>query len=219
MIVLHIGVSGAGKTWALMRMIEREPRPCFVFDRLKEFITMNGAGWVSQIRVPIGRCSNKQNFEAALTSKIPRVIVVQPDRNQNDTEIVEAMANAAIRYRAVLVTPEAHRYAPNIGASPLTRVSEPLGELASCYRHHGAGWFADTQRPSKLHKDLTEQAQLTRVFAVTGSRDIQTLCDDFGVGIRDRLAECAQYLARGEPGYHAAIDQTRRVPDRVIRFQ
>ena len=220
-IQLNIGMSRSGKTYALMREVERTEGRIFIVDRLREFIR-DGKCQISVDSIAVAH--NREHLRKAIASDA-RVVIYQTERVRFVETSWELMRKRERAYAAALqadccviadhvldtgstlVTPEVHFIAPNNGALP-----GPLDELAGAFRHYGASWLADSQRPSLVAPRLQEQAETIRIFATAGRIDRKTIRDYLGDSALDSVDECARRLSKKDPGWHVRIDPRFRVP-------
>lgn len=121
--------------------------------------------------------------------------------DRGSVEELERVIRACMRSRKyrLLVIDEAHRFCPPKPA-PLPLAVRDLNDFCRHDQYDMAVLFI-TQRPVKLHQDITEQADYLFIFRLAGKNDQQYLNE-----ISDGLADAVQSL----PDYHFVLcDQAR----------
>lgn len=212
----HLGMSRSGKTFALMRRVERSQKRFrfLVYDRLHE--------WRRELQVKHALVDDRDGLEMAI-AKGHRTIVFIPQRERwdpdrqlsrkDDPAVAQCavLADYALDNAMVLVLPEIHRVAPTGIALP-----GPLDEIAGAYRHYRAGLWYDSQRPVSVHLRIREQTETMRIFAIAGRRDLQTI-EEWYPGSAAAALRCSAALANGIHGWHIAIDPRNPAPPYPVR--
>lgn len=223
-MILHVGMSASGKTWALQRLAESRARSgsrVLVLDRLHEWARLDGT---SPLSVPVGVASTNDGVEHFFRQGAVQVLVYKPADifestrqdvlSPSDDLLREActLARFAMRHGCTIITPEVHRIAPN---GP--RLPRMLDEMAGAGRHYGGQWWADTQRLALCSTRLRDQVTSLRVFSLHGRAERKVLRDDYDDEMASSVDECARRHARGEHGWHVLTDPRNRFPPYPIQ--
>lgn len=183
-VYVNIGFSGSGKTHtaALQQMrgvaAGRRIATC---DRLYEWQTerveLLDTFGIADVSCEIGSVDELDDA----TAEGYRFIVLPGPYSIEDADAMCAWALQADvpkerRDQRGAAFPEAHRVFPNNGAE-LEKSAPAFNEALTAWRHHFVAVWADAQRLSKLHTDITELATETRVFAVAGRLEKKRLLD------------------------------------------
>lgn len=197
-IRLHIGTSGAGKTYGLRTEVyaaARDGMRVIVIDRMHEWT--HADAFVGTTKEAI----------AAIASGARLVVVARPGLDPAvEVEAACQWACAGPETRGVAFA-EAHAVAPSMG-----RLTPHLMDVATAWRHYTVALWIDTQRVATLSRTITEQARTVRIFAVIGDRDRAAMAELAGTTILAAIDECVAHLAAGRAGYHIELGLVRVPP-------
>lgn len=220
-IVLHVGDSKSGKSYALMcivAMLIVEGFRALVLDRTREWADGRGvlAEPLRAAPVDIEYVAVAENYSQARDAldKGYKLVIVQPPRPQFNPlamptkrermiPLGEQLAALAMDVKDIAyVIPEAHRVVPQDQA-----VGPQMEEVLTAYRHYGVSVYMDTQRLAALTKMATEQAagETMRLFAMSGRRDLEVVAAIGGDDLVEAVEECATRKAEGERGWFVEV--------------
>jgi hypothetical protein len=206
---VYVGVSGAGKTHAVRADVYRACRrglPVIVIDRMHEWGTVP-----SDMRAIASGATDIAQATDLIASGKRLVVLRAPGDVVKTAEDVCAWVRSYPGPAGVAI-PEAHRAAPNAKPLPI-----PIEDIVCAWRHYQATVWCDTQRIALLNRTITEQARTLKLFAIVGDRDTKVVADIGGKALSEQVRECAVRLARGEPGWHVALDLARCPPYELSR--
>lgn len=199
---LSVGVSRSGKTHGVRQQVYRSVRagvPVLVLDRLAEWSTLPPD--IARLAVGVSPEGGLGLATAWLREGARLVILRSRDVRADAIGAARWAAEGGPSAHRGVAIPEVHRAAPNDGS----RLPEAIEDAALAWAHHGVSLWCDTQRLSKLHRDLTEQMRELRVHAVGGERDLARLRELGGRELEEAARECARRLVAGEPGWYVRI--------------
>lgn len=207
MIVVAVGVSGAGKTHGIRQSVYAHVRAggaVTVVDRMREWSHVPSDLADAAAIVPDVATATQAHAAGR------RLAIVQ-----SSTDVVVTATHAcelALQSRGAVAIPEAHRVIPSGG-----RVPAPIEDVLTAWRHYGVTLWADTQRIALLSRLATEQARELRIYATVGDRDHAVLRELGGRELSDAAHEAARRLASGEPGWHIRLGLIRVPPYQLHR--
>jgi hypothetical protein len=205
-ITVHIGMSGAGKTYALRAEVYRHlldhGRSAIIVDQMAEWST-------APPNLSTGLVANVEEARSALAEGLRCAVIRLPT---DPYVAVEESCRWALDNAATVVVPEAQLVAPPSILGPNMKT------MVCAWRHHDAALYVDTQRISLLNRTIVDLARMVRVFAVAGDRDHSVLRDLGGRELSDAAYECAERLERGEPGWHVPLGIRRRGPYELVKY-
>jgi hypothetical protein len=211
-IRLSVGASGSGKSYKNRSeiLVAVLSYPVVVLDRQREWTDAT-----RRIRVPpnVAAVTAGATTMAEARQRIAegrRLIVLQT--SDPERAAIEACAWARDAGRAGIAFPEAHRVFPNNG-----RLDPAANDIASAWRHSAASVWLDTQRFSKLNRDLTEAVRDLRIFAFAGELDLAVVRSIGSRALETQIIEAARRLERGEPGWHVRKGLVRLPPFDLVR--
>lgn len=207
MITVHIGLSGAGKTYALKgevhRHVARTLQKTIVIDQMFEWST-----------VPAflhDRAACVATWDDAMKA-VRDCLLVVVRTSDKPAPLIESACEWALDSRGGVAAPEIQMAAPPGNLSPAIR------KMSCAWRHYGASFWADTQRVSLVNRTVIDLAQCVRVFAVAGDRDHAVLRDLGGRELSDAAYDAATKMSEGEPGWHVRLGIVRRGPYELTRY-
>lgn len=217
-----VGVSGAGKTHTVKRLVFQACayHPVIVLDGMKEWSEVPGElGSTTAGALDIGQA-------IARVQEGKRLVIVRPQRGQLAT-VAEQVCQWAVDANGLVgvAMPEAHNVAPN--GKPLPPA---LQDIATAWRHHKVALWADTQRIALLSRTITENARELRVFATMGDADLDTVrglaWGRSGSDLFNAVVQCAEKLSAcvcpspncNAHGYHVVLGIKRLPPFDLVRL-
>lgn len=217
-VIVHIGTTGAGKTFALTHDVlaaVRRGTPVIVLDRMFEWEDIP-AGLADVTR------GAEDAFEAIkyIERKGARLVILRPDGDP--VQVAETLAKWAIQHDgpAGVAIPEAHNVLPSSKLQP----PQWLDKMMTGRRHYQTILWLDTQRPSRLNITAVELATVTRVFATPGKRDREVLAATFDRDFVDKIREVNERYAKRvragqkSEGWHIALDISKMPPYDIVRI-
>jgi hypothetical protein len=201
---LAIGVSGAGKSYGIIRDVHRAARAgmrVVVVDSMHEWVSVP-----SDLAARTRRVPDVAAAVAAFNDKGTRIAIVTPHDSTAATEDACRWALETSELRGVVVH-EAWMVAPSKAT-----LTPGLQMVTRAWRHkHVAAWL-DTQRVAALSRHVTDLARETRLYAVTGDRDFAVVREIGGNELETAVRACAAKLASGAPGWHVELGANRLGP-------
>lgn len=197
--------SGAGKSWALRRVLEQTAQHVqqLVIDPEGEFASLrekfdyivcapHGADAVANPSTAAALA--RALWESGASAILDIYDLKAHDRIVFVRRFCEALVNApkAIWHPTLVVVDELHMFAPQVGQSESLG---PVVDLATRGRKRGLALVGGTQRLSKLHKDVAAEL-LNKMVGRTGlDVDVQRAADELGMTRAD-----ARELRELDPG-------------------
>lgn len=228
MITTHVGVSGAGKTYAMREDINATVRSgeriVAVYDRMREWNT------VPESIVKVTRKVEGVAEVQKLADRGARLIIVQPppirEVDQHVTNAVMLAEWCLKESGRGICLPEGHRIIPNKSNLP-----PAVDEIITAWRHYDVAMWVDSQRMALLNATVRAQSTKLRLFAIRGHRDYQVIkemADDNLVSLMEELYTRSDFdKTTGKPrnpglyveaanGPPYTIDREGTPPDRHI---
>lgn len=210
-LTTHGGLSGAGKTHLITEEIFSFVRHGFCAITIDR---MNEVDHVPDDMVPFTAAASTVDelIKYGLGSSILYGVVKPSMANvedETDRACQWAMADPILRGVAI---PEGHRAIPKNGQMVMTHVASIITE----WRHHNVALWIDTQRFAKLNTDVVELSKTVRLFAMSGRLDLASCIDLGGRELAEAVKICADYLDRGERGWHVNLGFRRSPPFQIV---
>lgn len=197
--------SGAGKSWALRRVLEQtaphvqqlviDPEGEFASLREKfDYIVCAPHGADAVANPSTAAALARALWESGASAILDIYDLKAHDRIVFVRRFCEALVNApkAIWHPTLVVVDELHMFAPQVGQSESLG---PVVDLATRGRKRGLALVGGTQRLSKLHKDVAAEL-LNKMVGRTGlDVDVQRAADELGMTRAD-----ARELRELDPG-------------------
>jgi hypothetical protein len=182
------GASGAGKTYAIRKILETTHGKMqhFILDVEDELFTLRQKfDYVliggEHADAPLGDAAAlaKTLLELGVSAIIALNDLKLPEQRAFIGQFIMSMMNAprALWHPALVVLDESHRYAPNFGQ---VESSEALVHLATAGRKRGFGAIFATQRLSQLSKDILGQCPNRIMGRVDQALDRRIAADVLG---------------------------------------
>ena len=214
--------SGAGKSWALRRLLEQtaphvqqliiDPEGEFATLREKYDYVIAAAHDGDAVASPqTAALLARRLLESGVSAVLDIYDLKAHDRQAFVSNFLNALVNAPRKlWHPVLVAlDEAHVYCPQVGNAP---AADSVKDVATRGRKRGLCLVAATQRLSKLHKDVAAEL-LNKMIGRTGlDVDVKRAADELGMNPKEGL----QALRTLDPGeFYAYGPALCTVPGRM----
>lgn len=207
---VSVGISRSGKTFGIRTEVLRAVAagvPVIVLDRVKEWTSAPAS-----LRGVTAGALNVRDAARLIESSGARLVIVRP------VDVCAAALEACSWVKdypgvAGVAFPEGHNVAP----AGRLRLPQALDDIASAWAHHKVALWIDSQRMSKLHSDVVENAADLRLYAMVGERDLKRLTEFGQPELQQRVRECASLLAAGQAGWHVRLGMVRTPPYEITR--
>lgn len=214
---VSIGISGSGKSYGIRKSVAESVcagMRVIAVDPLREWTSLSPSD-ARQIADVLAVSVTTRDLKRALAAaKREALVIYQPEMVSTLASDCDAIFAEACQSSDVvgIAVPEAHRIAP-----PAKALTPFVDEVATAWRHRGVRLWLDTQRLSRLHLSITENARELRLYALAGRRDLEVVDELGGRELVEAVRECARRMLDGEPGYHVSLDIAREPPFDVRR--
>jgi hypothetical protein len=206
-VLLHVGVSGSGKTFALQEdACERidAGRRALIIDTAREWNASPHAIDPVYVETLDAARESLRRGTRMVVLRVARPTTLGP-APKGEVPLIERACALALDERAIdLVVTEAHMHLAGDDA-----VGVQTRTLITQYRHYGCALAVDTQRFAALATRVRAQASAMRLFALVGSRDLVAVDEVGGPALVAAVQACNAKLAAGEAGWHVYIDPKR----------